>query len=181
MRLKIFWEALLGLESESEVAQSCPTLCDPMDCSPPGSSAHGILQARILEWVAISFSRGSSRPMDRTQVSRIAGRRFNLWATREAQPTLEKQFVAQRSLVKNPMDLNSFLSPSSSSISSSNPVDSTIEISLKSALPFLIPTCLFSLRLISFLNYCSHNQHVLPLSRLSTHPVHPPDCNKGME
>ena len=62
---------------------SCPTL-RPCDCSPPASSAHGILQARILEWVAISFSRGSSRPRDRTQVSRIAGRRFNLWATREA-------------------------------------------------------------------------------------------------
>ena len=44
--------------SESEVAQLCPTLCDPMDCSPPGSSVHGILQARILEWVAISFSGG---------------------------------------------------------------------------------------------------------------------------
>ena len=43
-------------ESESEVAQSCPTLCDPMDCNLPGSSVHGILQARILEWVAISFS-----------------------------------------------------------------------------------------------------------------------------
>ena len=51
---------------------------------PPGSSIHGILQARILEWVAISFSRGSSRPRDRTQVSCIAGRCFNLWATREA-------------------------------------------------------------------------------------------------
>ena len=51
-------------ESESEVAQLCPTLCDPMDCSPPGSSIHGILQARILEWVAISFSRGSSQPRD---------------------------------------------------------------------------------------------------------------------
>ena len=47
-------------ERESEVAQSCPTLCDPVDCSPTGSSVHGILQARILEWVAISFSRGSS-------------------------------------------------------------------------------------------------------------------------
>ena len=45
-------------ESESEVTRSCPTLCDPVDCSPPGSSTHGILQARILEWVAISFSRG---------------------------------------------------------------------------------------------------------------------------
>ena len=65
-------------ESESEVAQSCPTLFDPMDCSPPDSSIHGILQARVLEWVAISFSRGSSRPRDQTQVSCIAGRRFNL-------------------------------------------------------------------------------------------------------
>jgi len=68
-------------ESESEVAQSCPTLCDPMDCSLPGSSIHGILQARVLEGVAISFSGGSSRPRDRTRVSRISGRRFNLWAT----------------------------------------------------------------------------------------------------
>ena len=55
-----------------------------VDCSPPSSSIHGILQARILEWVAISFSRGSSRPRDRTQVSHIAGRRFNLCTTREA-------------------------------------------------------------------------------------------------
>ena len=69
--------------SESEAAQSCPTLCDPMDCSLPGSSLHGILQARVLEWVAISFSRGSSWPRDRTLVSCIAGRHFNLWATRE--------------------------------------------------------------------------------------------------
>ena len=68
----------------SEVAQSCPTLCNPMDCSLPGSSLHGILQARVLEWVAISFSRGSSWPRDQTQVSRIPGKRFNLWATREA-------------------------------------------------------------------------------------------------
>ena len=50
------------------VAQSCPTLCEPMDCSLPGSSVHGILQARVLEWVAISFSRGSSQPRDRTFV-----------------------------------------------------------------------------------------------------------------
>ena len=65
-------------ESESEVTQLCLTLGNTMDCSPPGSSIHGILQARILEWVAISFSRGPSRPRDRTQVSFIAGRRFNL-------------------------------------------------------------------------------------------------------
>ena len=60
-------------------------LCDPVDCSPPSSSVHGILQARTLEWVAVSFSRGSSWPRDRTQVSHIAGRRFTLWATKEAQ------------------------------------------------------------------------------------------------
>ena len=66
----------LGFERESEVTQSCPTLCDPMDCSLPDFSVHGIFQARVLEWVAISFSRGSSRPRDRTQVSRIAGRCF---------------------------------------------------------------------------------------------------------
>ena len=52
--------AFLQSESESEVSQSRPTLCDPVDCNLPGSSVHGILQARILEWVAISFSRGSS-------------------------------------------------------------------------------------------------------------------------
>ena len=56
----------------------------PMDCSPPSSSVHGILQARILEWVAISFSSGSFRPRDRTQVSHIAGRCFNLCTTKEA-------------------------------------------------------------------------------------------------
>ena len=51
------------------VPPSCPTLCDPMDCSPPGSSVHGILQARILEWVAMPSSRGSPQPRDETQVS----------------------------------------------------------------------------------------------------------------
>ena len=61
----------------------CLTLCDPGDCSPLGSSVHGIFQARILEWVAISFSRGYSQPRDWTQVPGIAGRCFDLWATRE--------------------------------------------------------------------------------------------------
>ena len=134
------------LSSVGLVSQSCPTLCNPMDCSPPGSSVHGILQARILEWVAISsfrgsapylavlpfiaslatskvkvkslspvwlfatswtvayqllrpwdfqarilewtaisFSRRSSRPRDWTRVSRIIGRRFTVWATRDVQ------------------------------------------------------------------------------------------------
>ena len=67
-------------ESEVKVlvAQSSPTLCNPMDYSPPGSSVHGILQTRILEWVAVPFSRGFSRPRDRTQVSCIAGRFFTV-------------------------------------------------------------------------------------------------------
>ena len=65
------------------VTQLCPTLCNPMDCSSPGSSVLGILQARILEWVAIPFSR-SSWPRNQTQVSCIAGRLFIIWATRKA-------------------------------------------------------------------------------------------------
>ena len=67
------------------VTQSCPILCNPMDCSPPGSSVHGIFQARIPEWVTIPFSRRSSQPKDRTRVSPTAGRFFTIWATREAQ------------------------------------------------------------------------------------------------
>ena len=70
------WHSLV-IKSESEVAPSCLTLCDPVDCSPPGSSIHGILQTRTLEWVASSFSRGSSQPRDRTWVSCIAGKCFN--------------------------------------------------------------------------------------------------------
>ena len=72
------------------VAQSCLTLCNPMDCSPPGSSVHGILQARILESAAIPFSRGSSRPRDQTQVSHIAGRFFT---TRAHQRSLQSLLV----------------------------------------------------------------------------------------
>ena len=67
----------------SEVAQAWPTLCDPMDCSPPGSSIHAIFRARVLEDVAISFSRGSSWPRDWTQVFCIAGRCFSIRAIRE--------------------------------------------------------------------------------------------------
>jgi len=66
------------------VAQSCPTLCGPMDCSPPGSSVRGIFQVRILEWIAISFSRGSAWPWDWTCVSCITGGFFTCWAIRKA-------------------------------------------------------------------------------------------------
>ena len=64
------------------IAQPCPTLCDPMDCSLPGASVHGISQARILEWVAVSFSRGSSRPRDRTCISFIGKWILYRWATK---------------------------------------------------------------------------------------------------
>ena len=75
------------------VTQSCPTPCDPMDCSPSGSSVHGIVQARILEWVTIPFSRGSSRPRDGTRVFCIAGWFFTVWATREALQGNTKELV----------------------------------------------------------------------------------------
>ena len=63
------------------VAQLCPTLCKPMDYSPPGYSVQGILQARVIEWVAIPFSRGSSQLRDWTQVSYIADKLFTFWAS----------------------------------------------------------------------------------------------------
>ena len=72
-----FWPT----KSISEVLQLCPTLWDPMDCSPPGSSVHGIFQTRVLEWGAISFSRGSSWLRDWTQVSRTAGQLSTVWDT----------------------------------------------------------------------------------------------------
>ena len=65
-------------ESESEVAQSCPTLCDPTDGNLSASAVHGIFQARILEWAATSFSRGSSQPRDQTRMSCTAGRFFTV-------------------------------------------------------------------------------------------------------
>ena len=65
-------------KSESEVQLFATSWTNPMDCSPPGSSIHGIFQARVLEWAAISFSRGSSQPRDRTQVSCIADRHLTV-------------------------------------------------------------------------------------------------------
>ena len=71
----------MGYEMKTFVSVTvklCPTLCDPMDCSLPGFSVHGTFQTRILEWVAISFSRGSSQPRDQTRVSRIVGSCFTV-------------------------------------------------------------------------------------------------------
>ena len=80
------------------VTQSSPTLCDPKDCSPPGSSVHGILQARIVEWVIIPLSRGFSQPRDQSQVSHIAGRFFTIWVTQEARgifPSIRQYSIKQ--------------------------------------------------------------------------------------
>ena len=88
----LFFESTVHLRlckmvyNESVSRSVCPTLCDPVDCRPPGSSVHGFLQARILEWVDIPFSRGSSQPRDWTQVSCIAGGFLTIRATREAPP-----------------------------------------------------------------------------------------------
>ena len=91
----------ISMHWESEVAQSRPTLCDPMGCSRPGSSVHEIFQARVLKWVAISFCRGSSHPRDRSRVSRTAGRCFTVWATREAKGNGSP---LQCSCLENPRD-----------------------------------------------------------------------------
>ena len=80
-------EWLTWTELKVKVTQSCPTLCNPMDYT-----VHGILQAGILEWVAFPFSRGSSQPRDRTQVSHTAGGFFTSWATREALPCFKPNF-----------------------------------------------------------------------------------------
>ena len=82
------------------VAQSYPTLCDPMDCGLPGSSVHGILQARILEWIAIPFSRGSFWPRDLTWVSCIAGRSFTIWATGKSHIAASSLLIRERKCVK---------------------------------------------------------------------------------
>ena len=81
------------------ISQSCPTVCDPRDCSLPGTSVHGILQARVLEWVAMPSSRGSSQPRDQTQISHIADRFFTIWATREAVTQWTKFLFLQKSSV----------------------------------------------------------------------------------
>ena len=75
------------------VTKSCPTLCGPMGCSPPGSSVHRLLQGKILEWVVIFFSRGSSRPRDWTCLSCIGRRILDHWVIREAHLKKKKKKI----------------------------------------------------------------------------------------
>ena len=106
LHLSFIWQANTSLrhESESEVAQLCLTLSDSTDCSPQGFCIHVVFQARIMGWVVISLSRGSSPHRDGIQVSCIASRCFTLWATREARgmranPKDEKRSEASRSIL----------------------------------------------------------------------------------
>ena len=84
-----------------KVAQSCLTFCDAMDYTPPGFSTPENLQARILEWVGISFFRGSSWPRDQTPISCTAGRFFTVWATRETQSCWDQYKVPEVSFDSN--------------------------------------------------------------------------------
>ena len=104
------WLTLNCMKVKMLVSQSCPTLGNPMDLrrrGPLGSSVYGIHQARILEWVAIPFFRGSSQSRDRTQVSCIAGRFFTIWATREVPRTGKESGVTEiwRPLPSKPKEL----------------------------------------------------------------------------
>ena len=141
----------------AESLQSCPTLCDPMDRSPPGSSVHGILQARILEWVAISFSRGSSWPRDRIHISRnscIAGGFFT------AEPLDESFPLAERDKA----------SSGDYSDESTNPIMRTHSFNLLSLMIFLQKAHLqmpahreLELQCLNFGGYNSvHSRHDLP-------------------
>ena len=111
------WSDLAALNSLCLVAQSCPALCHPMDCSPLGSSVRGILQARILEWAAISSSRGSSWPRNRTCVSCIVRRILYHWATSETpqlrfteklKPSNQSHFIEELFLSKQGWALKTF-------------------------------------------------------------------------
>ena len=87
------WQNTSNIKWYVKVAQLCPTLCDPVDYI-----VHGILQVRLLEWVAFPFSRGSPQPRDRTQVSCISGRFFTNWAIREALKWYKREYIWPLSL-----------------------------------------------------------------------------------
>ena len=91
------WWSIRKSEVKALVVQSCLILCDRIDGSLSGSSVHGLLQVRILEWVAIPFSRGSSQPRDQIRVSPVAGTFFTVWVIREALVNMTK-------LILNPVD-----------------------------------------------------------------------------
>ena len=108
-------ETQLGLcpwDSQVLVSRSCPTLWDPMDCSPSGSSVHGIIHARILEWVVIPFSRGSSSPRDPIQVSCTAAKLFTICAISGfVSLRLTRLQQKKKQFLKNLGELNVYIAP----------------------------------------------------------------------
>ena len=110
LKLDYIYVCVWVLEKEKVkvlVTQFCPPLCDPMDYSLPGSSVHGTLQTRILEWVSIPFYRGSSWPRDWTQLSCIAGRLFTVWTTREGNATHSSILARKTPWIVHPGGLQS--------------------------------------------------------------------------
>ena len=101
---------------------SCVRLCNPMDCSLPGSSLFGILQTRVLEWVVISFSRGSSKFRDQTRVSLIPGRHFNFWATWEAPHVEIFSFIQKQNVFFVNLSKNYYFTTFSDSIKTHFPI-----------------------------------------------------------
>ena len=116
--VRLPWKDPLSVKLKVLVTQSCPTPCDAMDFSLPGSSVRGIFQARILEWFAISFSRGSSQPRNWTCVPGTAGRFFTNWATTEAQRSLKSTCIPWMDFPSTSPKIPIFLSlePSTASI-----------------------------------------------------------------
>ena len=116
--IELLYDSAILITGKVLVPQSSPILCNPMDWSPPGSSIHGISQTRMLDWVAISFSRGYSQSSDQTQVSCISGRFFTIWATREA---THHEYISREKLNKRYMPPNVH----SSTISNSQDMEAT--------------------------------------------------------
>ena len=151
------------------VAQLCPTLCDPMDCSPPGSSVHGILQSRILEWVAMPSSRGSSQPRDWTQVSCIAGKFFTTEPAREAPPSsllLTKYQMILLWLLSSSLEMDKidkiFLVFVIQELSLVQPFVTPQTVAFQSSLYFTTSRTL--LKFISLSQWCYLTSHALPPS-----------------
>ena len=123
------------IKSESVSHSVCPTLCKPMDYSQPGSSVHGILQAKMLEWVAIPFLRGSSQPRDQTLVSLTAGRFFTIWITREVHILWYLSLSSVQSLSHIRLFETAWIAARQASLSITNSRSSLRLMSIESVMP----------------------------------------------